>query len=107
MQDISAEIQRYVEARGYSIVREFVGHGVGAGLHEDPEVPNFGRPGRGPRLYSGMTLAVEPMINAGKRYVEILDDDWTVVTKDGSLSAHYEHSIAITKGEPVLLTVCR
>lgn len=105
--DISAAIQKYVEDRGYSIVREFVGHGVGAQMHEEPEVPNYGRAGHGPRLCSGMTIAVEPMINAGRRNVLMLDDDWTVVTEDGSLSAHYEHSIAITKNDPVLLTVCR
>lgn len=105
--DISAAIQQYVEERGYSIVREFVGHGVGAQMHEEPEVPNYGRAGRGPRLCTGMTLAVEPMINAGKRNIVMLDDEWTIVTEDGSLSAHYEHSIAITKDEPILLTVCR
>lgn len=105
--DISAAIQQYVESRGYSIVREFVGHGVGAQMHEEPEVPNYGRAGHGPRLCSGMTLAVEPMINAGKRNIVMLDDEWTIVTEDGSLSAHYEHSIAITKDEPILLTVCR
>lgn len=105
--DISAAIQHYVEGRGYSIVREFVGHGVGAQMHEEPEVPNYGRVGHGPRLCSGMTLAVEPMINAGKRNVVMLDDEWTIVTEDGSLSAHYEHSIAITKDEPILLTICR
>lgn len=105
--DISAAIQEYVEGRGYSIVREFVGHGVGAQMHEEPEVPNYGRAGRGPRLCAGMTLAVEPMINAGKRDIVMLDDEWTIVTADGSLSAHYEHSIAITKDEPILLTVCR
>ena len=105
--DISAAIQQYVESKGYSIVREFVGHGVGAQMHEEPEVPNYGRAGHGPRLCNGMTLAVEPMINAGKRNVVMLDDDWTIVTEDGSLSAHYEHSIAITKEEPILLTVCR
>ena len=105
--DISAAIQKYVESRGYSIVREFVGHGVGAQMHEEPEVPNYGRAGHGARLCSGMTLAVEPMINAGKRNVVMLDDEWTIVTEDGSLSAHYEHSIAITKEEPILLTVCR
>lgn len=105
--DISSAIQQYVEARGYSIVREFVGHGVGSQMHEEPEVPNYGRAGHGPRLCSGMTLAVEPMINAGKRNVVMLDDEWTIVTEDGSLSAHYEHSIAITKEEPILLTVCR
>ena len=105
--DISAAIQQYVESRGYSIVREFVGHGVGAQMHEEPEVPNYGRAGRGPRLCSGMTLAVEPMINAGNKDVVMLEDEWTIVTLDGSLSAHYEHSIAITKEEPILLTVCR
>ena len=105
--DISAAVQQYVEARGYSVVREFVGHGVGAQMHEEPEVPNYGKAGRGPRLCAGMTLAVEPMINAGKRDIVMLDDEWTIVTQDGSLSAHYEHSIAITKDEPILLTVCR
>ena len=105
--DISAAIQKYVEERGYSVVREFVGHGVGAQMHEEPEVPNYGKSGRGPRLAPGMTLALEPMINAGGREIYMLDDDWTIVTADGSLSAHYEHSIAITKNEPVLLTVCR
>lgn len=105
--DISSAIQQYVESRGYSIVREFVGHGVGAQMHEEPEVPNYGIAGHGPRLCNGMTLAVEPMINAGKRNVVMLDDEWTIVTEDGSLSAHYEHSIAITNKEPILLTVCR
>ena len=105
--DISEAIQKYVEERGYSVVREFVGHGVGAQMHEEPEVPNYGKSGRGPRLAPGMTLAVEPMINAGGREIYMLDDEWTIVTADGSLSAHYEHSIAITKNEPVLLTVCR
>ena len=105
--DISAAIQQYVESCGYTIVREFVGHGVGEKMHEEPEVPNYGQAGRGPRLCAGMTLAVEPMINAGKRDIVMLDDEWTIVTKDGSLSAHYEHSIAITKDEPILLTVCR
>lgn len=105
--DISAAVQQYVEQCGYSVVREFVGHGVGAQMHEEPEVPNYGKPGRGPRLCAGMTLAVEPMINAGKRDILMLDDEWTIVTADGSLSAHYEHSIAITKDEPILLTVCR
>ena len=105
--DISAAIQKYVEERGYSVVREFVGHGVGAQMHEEPEVPNYGKSGRGPRLAPGMTLAVEPMINAGGKEIYMLDDDWTIVTADGSLSAHYEHSTAITKNEPLLLTVCR
>lgn len=105
--DISSAIQQYVEGRGYSIVREFVGHGIGTNMHEEPEVPNYGRAGHGPRLCNGMTIAVEPMINAGNKDVEMLDDGWTIVTQDGSLSAHYEHTIAITKNEPILLTVCR
>ena len=92
-------------SKGYGVVREYVGHGVGHELHEDPEVPNFGTRGRGPRLYSGMTIAIEPMITAGSHKVRVLDNDWTVVTVDGSLSAHYEHSVAITDGEPELLTL--
>ncbi len=102
--DIGAAIQRYVEVRGYSVVRQFVGHGVGTNLHEDPSVPNFGTPGRGPRLLPGMTLAIEPMINAGGYEVSILKDEWTTVTKDGSLSAHFEHTVAITQDGPVILT---
>ena len=102
--DIGAAVQRYVEVRGYSVVRQFVGHGVGTNLHEDPSVPNFGTPGRGPRLLPGMTLAIEPMINAGGSDVSILGDGWTTVTKDGSLSAHFEHTIAITADGPVILT---
>ncbi len=103
--DIGSEIQSFAEGLGYGVVRKFVGHGVGKNLHEDPEVPNFGTAGRGARLYPGMTIAVEPMINAGTREVKVLDDEWTVVTADGSLSAHYEHTIAITDGEPILLTL--
>lgn len=102
--DIGAAVQRYVEVRGYSVVRQFVGHGVGANLHEDPSVPNFGTPGRGPRLLPGMTLAIEPMVNAGVSEVKILGDGWTTVTADGSLSAHFEHTIAITPDGPVILT---
>lgn len=102
--DIGAAVQRYVEVRGYSVVRQFVGHGVGASLHEDPSVPNFGTPGRGPRLLPGMTIAIEPMINAGVSEVKILNDGWTTVTADGKLSAHFEHSIAITPDGPVILT---
>lgn len=102
--DIGAAVQRYVEVRGYSVVRQFVGHGVGTNLHEDPSVPNFGTPGRGPRLVPGMTLAIEPMINAGGPDVEIQSDGWTTVTKDGSLSAHFERTIAITTDGPVILT---
>lgn len=103
--DISSAVQRYVEARSYSVVRDFVGHGVGAKLHEDPSVPNFGNPGRGVRLQAGMTIAIEPMINAGTYEVEILPDGWTTVTADGKLSAHFEHSIAITPDGPIILTM--
>ena len=104
--DISWAVQRYVEARGYSVVRQFVGHGVGTSLHEAPEVPNFGTAGRGVRLMPGMTLAIEPMVNMGKEKVKVLPDGWTVLTCDGSLSAHFEHTIAITKDGPVIMTVC-
>ena len=103
--DISAAVQACAEGQGYSVVREYVGHGVGAKMHEEPEVPNFGRPGHGPRLVKGMTLAVEPMINAGGWQVRVLSDGWTVVTADGKLSAHYENSILITDGEPEILTM--
>ncbi len=103
--DISHAIQTYVESNGFSVVRSFVGHGVGAQLHEEPEVPNFGSPGRGPRLLPGMTLAVEPMVNAGVYDVRILKDGWTTVTADGKLSAHYENTVLITDGEPEILTV--
>ena len=103
--DIGSAVQRYVEARGYSVVRDFVGHGVGAKMHEDPSVPNYGTPGRGVRLLPGMTIAIEPMINAGGHTVRTLPDGWTVVTTDGKLSAHFEHSIAITKDGPVILTL--
>ena len=97
-------MQAYAQANGFSVVRSFVGHGVGRQLHESPEVPNFGRPGHGVRLQRGMTLAVEPMINAGVYDVRVLSDGWTVKTKDGKLSAHYENTIAITDGEPEILT---
>lgn len=103
--DISAAVQGYTEARSYSVVRDFVGHGVGAKLHEEPSVPNFGTPHRGARLIPGMTLAIEPMINAGSHQVEVLDDEWTVVTVDGSLSAHFEHTIAVTGDGPMILTL--
>lgn len=103
--DISHAVQAYVEAHGYSVVRDFVGHGVGAKLHEPPEVPNYGPAGHGPRLMSGMTLAVEPMVCAGSWEVRVLKDKWTTVTADGSLAAHYENSILITDGEPEILTV--
>lgn len=102
--DISHAIQSYVESQGFSIVRDFVGHGVGKKLHEAPEVPNFGKPGHGPRLMPGMTLAVEPMVNQGAWQVKVLQDGWTVKTEDGSLAAHYENSILITKDEPEILT---
>ncbi len=103
--DIGNAVQRYVEARNYSVVRDFVGHGVGAKLHEDPSVPNYGTPGRGVRLLPGMTIAIEPMITAGKYAVKVLDDDWTTVTVDGSLAAHFEHTIAITPNGPVVMTI--
>ena len=105
VQDISHAIQTYVESNGFSVVRSFVGHGVGRQLHEEPEVPNFGKPGRGPRLVPGMTIAVEPMVNVGTYDVRILKDGWTVVTADGKLSAHYENTVLITDGEPEILTV--
>ena len=103
--DISHAIQTYVESNGFSVVRSFVGHGVGAQLHEEPEVPNFGAPGRGPRLLPGMTLAIEPMVNAGSYDLRVLKDGWTTVTADGKLSAHYENTVLITDGEPEILTV--
>jgi methionyl aminopeptidase len=102
--DISAAIQEHVEANGFSVVRAFVGHGVGRLLHEEPQVPNFGKPGRGPRLKEGMTIAIEPMVNAGTPDINILDDGWTAVTSDGSLSAHYEHTVVITKYGAEILT---
>ena len=104
VQDISAAVQAYVERHGFSVVREFVGHGVGAHLHEAPEIPNFGRSGRGPRLLRGMTLAIEPMVNLGDAAILQLSDGWTVKTQDGKLSAHYENTILITDGEPEILT---
>lgn len=104
LSDISHAVQVHVEKNGFSIVKALVGHGVGQEMHEDPQVPNFGPPGRGPRLRKGMTLAIEPMVNAGTDQVRILDDGWTVITRDGSLSAHYENSIAITDNEPLILT---
>lgn len=102
--DIGSAVQKYVEARNYSVVRDFVGHGVGAKLHEDPSVPNYGTPGRGVRLLPGMTIAIEPMVNAGGHEVTVLGDGWTTVTRDGRLSAHFEHTIAITPDGPVILT---
>jgi methionyl aminopeptidase len=105
LSDISHAIQEYAESAGFSVVRDYVGHGVGKNMHESPQIPNFGKPGKGPRLQPGMVLAIEPMINAGTYNVRVLDNDWTVVTLDGKPSAHYEHTIAITDGEPELLTV--
>ncbi|HIJ59072.1 MAG TPA: type I methionyl aminopeptidase [Nitrospirae bacterium] len=102
--DISNAIQEHVEGNGYSVVRKFVGHGIGRSLHEEPQVPNYGEPGKGARLREGMTLAIEPMINEGGYEVNILKDGWTAVTEDGSLSAHFEHTIVITKDGPVILT---
>ena len=103
--DIANAIQTYVESNGFAVVRSFVGHGVGRNLHEEPEVPNFGNPGRGPRLLPGMTIAVEPMVNMGTYEVRVLKDGWTTVTADGKLSAHYENTVLITDGEPEILTV--
>ncbi len=102
--DIGYAVQSYVEALGYGVVREYVGHGIGTEMHEEPEVPNYGRPGHGVRLVPGMVIAIEPMINAGAFAVKVLGNDWTVVTRDGSLSAHFEHTVAITPGGPVILT---
>ena len=102
--DIAYAIQSYCEERGFSVVREYTGHGVGTHLHEDPSVPNYGTAGRGQRLLPGMTIAIEPMINLGSKAVKCLPDGWTVKTLDGKLSAHFEHTIAITKGEPIILT---
>ena len=105
VQDISHAVQTYVESNGFAVVRSFVGHGVGRKMHEEPEVPNFGNPGRGPRLLPGMTIAVEPMVCAGTYEVRVLKDGWTTVTADGKLSAHYENTVLITDGEPEILTV--
>lgn len=103
--DVSAAIQEYVESNGYSVVRDLVGHGIGKNMHEDPNVPNYGHKGKGLKLAQGMTLAIEPMVNAGDWEVVVLDDDWTVETADGSLSAHYENTVLITKGECEILTL--
>lgn len=102
--DISAAVQKFVEARGFSVVREFVGHGIGRALHEEPQVPNFGVPGRGPRLFEGMVLAIEPMVNSRGPGARVLKDKWTAVTVDGGLSAHFEHSVAITEDGPWILS---
>jgi len=105
VQDISNAIQTFVESNGYSVVRDLVGHGIGKNMHEAPQVPNYGRAGKGPRLKAGLTIAVEPMVNESGFHVKTLSDGWTVVTLDGSLSAHYENTIAITTGEPKILTM--
>ena len=102
--DVSHTVEEYCGSRGYGIVREYCGHGIGREMHEDPEVPNYGKPGHGPRLQKNMTIAVEPMVNAGGYEVRVLDNGWTVVTADGSLSAHYENSLLVTDGEPEILT---
>ena len=105
LSDISHAVQLHAEAYGYGVVRDYVGHGIGQRMHEDPQIPNYGPPGRGPLLKSGMTLAIEPMINCGTPDVEVLADDWTVVTVDRKISAHFEHTVAITDGAPEILTL--
>jgi methionyl aminopeptidase len=102
--DIGHTVQQHVERHGFSVVREFVGHGIGQRMHEEPQVPNYGEPGRGPRLTEGMVIAIEPMVNAGKASVKVLADGWTAVTRDGSLSAHFEHTVAVTADGPWILT---
>ena len=102
--DIGHAVQAHVEANGFSVVREFVGHGIGQRMHEEPQIPNYGEPGRGPRLAEGMVLAIEPMVNAGRPAVKVLADGWTAVTRDGSLSAHFEHTVAVTADGPWILT---
>ncbi len=104
LHDISAAVQRVAESAGFSVVREYVGHGIGRAMHEDPQVPNYGAPGTGPTLKAGMVFAIEPMINAGGADVRSLDDGWTVVTVDGALSAHFEHTVAVTESGPLVLT---
>ena len=104
LSDISHAVQAWVESHGFSVVREFVGHGIGEKLHEEPQIPNYGQPGRGPRLAEGMVLAIEPMVAMGRPETRVLQDGWTAVTRDGSLAAHFEHTIAITAGDPLVLT---
>jgi methionyl aminopeptidase len=104
LSDISVAIQSFVESRGFSVVREYVGHGIGREMHEEPQIPNFGPPGEGPLLQKGMTMALEPMVNAGGWHTKVAGDQWTVTTADGSLCAHFEHTIAISEGEPEILT---
>jgi methionyl aminopeptidase len=106
LQDISHAVQTHVEGRGFSVVRDYVGHGIGQAMHEEPQIPNFGRPGRGPRLEAGMVLAIEPMVNLGTFEVQTLEDHWTVVTRDRKHSAHFEHTVAITRNGPEILTRC-
>lgn len=103
--DISSSVQQYVEQLGYSVVRDYVGHGIGRDMHEDPEIPNFGRPGRGPKLVEGMVLAIEPMVNIGGYHVDVQENQWTVVTRDNSLSAHYENTVAVLENGPEILTL--
>jgi len=103
--DIGAAVQQHVESHGFSVVREFVGHGIGAALHEEPQIANYGEPGRGPRMVEGMVFAIEPMVNMGRPAVKVLADGWTAVTRDGSLSAHFEHTVAVTKNGPDVLTM--
>ena len=105
LSDISHAVQETVEAEGFGVIRDFVGHGIGSEMHEDPQIPNVGKPGKGPRLQRGMTLAIEPMITEGSWEIDVLADDWTAVTLDGSLAAHYENTVVITDGEPELLTL--
>ncbi len=102
--DVSSAVQQWVEKNGFSVVREFVGHGIGTKMHEDPQLPNYGAPGQGPRLQEGLVLAIEPMVNSGSPAVKVLDDDWTAVTADGSDSAHFEHTVAVTANGPWILT---
>ncbi len=104
LSDVSHAVQQHVEAHGFAVVRQFVGHGIGRGLHEDPQVPNFGEPGRGPQLKPGMVLAIEPMVTMGSWEVRVLEDRWTAVTVDGSLAAHFEHTVAVTEDGPEILT---
>ncbi len=105
LSDISHAVQLHAESYGYGVVRDYVGHGIGQRMHEDPQIPNYGPPGRGPLLKNGMTLAIEPMINLGSPDVDVLADDWTVVTADGKISAHFEHTVAVTDGDPLILTL--
>jgi methionyl aminopeptidase len=102
--DVSASVQHYAEKNGYTVVREFVGHGIGKSMHEEPQIPNYGQPGHGPLLKEGMVFAIEPMVNAGVAGVRVLDDNWTAVTADGKLSAHFEHMVAVTRNGPDVLT---